>query len=447
MVRLRVRSRDDRWRMLVKALACWISLGGLLFGCGGGSADKTAKPRDAGADASKDAGTAPSKAADPCLGAGLQFDGKSDCDVVRCPELHCECPTSVDAGVVSATERLEFHACVQGQGCVDNVDCKVACSAGARLERMACQTRLSTPGAACSSDADCPMGHCRQETAGKYCVDMLACGSDGHCSAGFSCRQRPAAVGETSVATSLGSCSDGTYGAVCYDDAQCKYHWCNGQTCSGGRTSDQCKSDDNCASGLCRLPEGASAGSCVSGERGASCLDDSDCSSGLHCSQSTCYSGEVGQNCDAPEDCQSKLCVGNVCRGGELGSVCLEGAHCQSGKCYGGRCVSGGLLSPCGTAADCRDELRCARNVCSDGSAGSPCYSTSDCAVRSCVRGSCRAGVNGDICEAPEDCESGRCANPAGVEPGECTSGAKGSYCIGSLNCESASCSPQGTCN
>jgi hypothetical protein len=448
VVRLFVRSRDDRLRMLVRALVWWVCMAGLLLGCGGGSSGTAVTPRDAGVDASIDAAVTPVATADPCLRSGLHFDGKSECDVVRCPELRCDCQAGTDAGVL--VEALEFHACAPGQGCVDSVDCKVACSASARLERMACLTRLSSPGAACTSDVDCVTGHCRQESAGKYCVDMLACGVDGHCSAGHSCRQPAGTVdddGAPGVATSLGSCSDGSYGAACYEDSQCKYRLCSGQTCAGGRTSDPCKADDHCASGFCRLAEGTSTGSCVSGERGASCLDDADCSSELHCTQGTCYSAAIGQTCDGPDDCQSKLCVTGVCRGGELGSVCLESTHCQSGICYGARCVSGGLLSPCAVSADCRNELRCARSVCSNGAAGSPCSTASDCDVRACVRGSCRAGVNGDICEAPEDCQSNRCANPAGVEPGECTSGASGSYCIGNSSCESGSCSPQGTCN
>jgi len=417
-----------------------IALCALLLGCGGTAAPAGMGPRDAGPDASRSVDAAlPLSAADPCLSAGFHFDGKSDCDVVRCPELTCKCPGA-------GSETLTFEACVRGQGCVDRVDCQVACSTSARLSRMACQTRLTSPGAACSGDSDCSTGHCRQESAGKLCVDLLGCAEDAHCSTGFTCRVSPGAL-DAGVASALGSCSNGSQGSVCYEDAQCKYKLCSGNACAGGRVSDACKADEQCASGFCRTSTGNTSGYCVSGERGAGCSDDGDCGSGLHCSEGACYGSGIGQACDGSSDCESGLCIANVCRGGEPGSVCLEDAHCKAGVCSSGRCVSGGVLSPCAEAADCNSGLRCARQVCGDGSAGAPCSSDADCKVRACVRGTCRAGALGDICDAADDCESNRCADPAGVDPGECTSGAQGSRCVSPSNCTSASCSPQGTCN
>jgi hypothetical protein len=422
----------------------------LFVSCGGDDAHPgSTRDGGIGSGTRDDAGAVSVKASDPCLSSGYYFDGKSDCDVVRCPELSCKCTSSTSDAGPAISETVSLHACVPGRGCVARVDCASVCDPTARLPRLACEQRLASTGAACKSDQDCVTGHCREETSGMLCVDMLGCGSDGHCSAGFTCRFDPSSLdAKTKQPNALGSCSNGAYQSVCYTDAQCKYHKCSGNRCSGGRDNDPCESDAQCASGFCRIAAGSmSNGSCVSGAVGGSCIDDQDCSSGLHCTSGTCYSAAVGQACDGASDCASGLCVSSVCRGGEPGSVCQEDAHCKQGVCAGGLCVSGGLLSPCYEAADCKNGLRCARQVCTDGSAGSPCGVDADCTVRACVRETCSAGENGAVCEAPDDCQSNRCADPAGVEPGVCTSGDPGSPCVYAQNCASMSCSAQGKCN
>jgi hypothetical protein len=449
--RRELRTSEGAARMTVRTAAAVFGLVSALaagsVSCGSDAGSNAGKPgRDGGSAGDEDAGFADAKPSDPCLTAGYHFDGKSDCDVVRCPELSCECPAN---GTTTAANTLTLHACVRGEGCVDRVDCKRICDPNAGLDQVACQQRLASAGASCSTDHDCVTGHCRAESVGKICVDMLGCGSDGHCSAGFACRFNPGSVdAKTGLPSSLGNCSDGMLDSVCYAAAQCKYASCDGNRCSGGRVDDACESNANCASGFCRkLNTSTGGGSCVSGERGGSCADDGDCSSGLHCTSGACFSSTVGQECDAPADCASGICVSSLCRGGEPGSVCLEDAHCKTGVCANGQCASGGLFSPCSDATDCKAGLRCARQVCTDGSAGSPCSSDADCTVLACVRGTCSSGANGDTCDAPDDCQSQLCADPAGVEPGECTSGAKGSPCIYAQNCLSASCTPQGLCN
>ena len=442
--------------MIVRAgvlLLSFVLLGSPIASCGKDAGKNLGKPAhdgSSGAGDPDDAGLPAATASDPCLTAGYHFDGKSDCDVVRCPDLSCECPVPATTTTLQLPpETISLHACVQGRGCVVRADCSLICDSTARLNRLACQERLRSTGAGCSSDHDCVTGHCREESVGTICVDMLGCGDDGHCSAGSRCRFEPGSIDKaTGAPTSLGSCSDGASGSVCYADEQCTYHKCAGNRCAGGRDNDACDSNANCASGFCRITSTSTgSGYCVSGERGGSCADDGDCGQGLHCTSGACFSSTVGQACDEASDCASGLCVSSLCRGGEAGSVCQEDAHCLAGFCVGGLCVSGGLFSPCSDAGDCSSGLRCAYQVCSDGTAGSPCSIDTDCAVRACVRYACSAGDNGNVCDAPDDCQSNRCADPAGVEPGECTSGAKGSHCINDQNCVSSSCSLQGTCD
>ena len=114
----------------------WIALCGLGLvigpGCGddAGSAEGNGGPnRDGGVTGEPDAFYPVVEASDPCSVAGYVFDGESDCDVVRCPELSCECePAQVaDAGasfVPLPAEQITLSACVPARGCLSLVDCE-----------------------------------------------------------------------------------------------------------------------------------------------------------------------------------------------------------------------------------------------------------------------------------------------------------------------------------
>lgn len=390
---------------------------------------------------------------DPCQVAGYYFDDKSDCDVVRCPTLTCKCPSTTPAKAGEAPpppEEVTLNACVSGKGCLTLADCTRVCDPTLKLTQSACEERIQGAGSeACTANADCGGGECREESIGKLCVNDLHCAEDGHCGAGFVCRFDPATLDpKTDFPTALGTCSDGGKGSVCYADRDCKYGLCNGSRCNGGLEGEPCGMDSQCASGFCRKSSPTDAsGSCVSGKQGGSCADDGDCASALHCWNGTCQTGEVGQFCDTDDQCDSKICVSQRCRGGEPGSTCQDDADCLAGVCAGFQCTSGGLFAPCYEATDCKTGLRCARGMCTDGSKGSPCSAATDCTTIACVRGTCTDGANGAPCDAPSDCTSKRCADPAGVEVGQCTSGAKGSVCLYAQDCISGSCSISGSCN
>lgn len=432
---------------------------GAANGCGDdgvSSADAGDEPHDGGAGGS-DGGFFPSAdPTDPCAVAGYVFDGESACDVVRCPELTCECGAieGADAGEPREPYEITLSACVPGAGCLERADCKRVCDRELELSRQACEERIAWAGAqSCESDDDCAGGTCRDERVGSVCIDGLRCGEDGHCGAGFACLFDPSALDGDMRPTSLGTCANGRGGSRCYDDEDCLFGKCASQVCTAGAEGEQCTSDSNCASELCRitgtaaLPTGTvEIGSCTSGEQGGACSDDGDCHVGLHCTGSVCFSNQVGQSCERDEQCASGTCVASRCRGGEPGSQCEDDGDCTSGLCAGYRCASGEALSPCFEANDCRAGLTCIGTLCSDGSALMPCSTDADCTVLACVSGICSAGEDGARCDADDDCMSQRCADPAGADRGACTSGEPGAVCFYDLNCVSGSCAFSGVC-
>jgi hypothetical protein len=413
------------------------------LGCGtDASRGSPATAPDGGTDGSgaqqADSGIPAAPPSDPCGSVGYRFDGSSDCSVVRCPKVTCECPP--ESG--SATgETLTLTTCVPDRGCLTGIDCKRACDPAARATREVCQQRIAAAGSQrCHDDSDCTLGTCREESVGKICIDTLSCSENGHCGAGFECRMDPKATSPTT-----GACSSRKQGSVCYMDSDCAYGRCSGNRCNGGLEGETCTTSSQCQSGICRTGS-TSTGSCVSGKPGTSCTEDAQCLSGLHCGGGTCASGSVGQPCETDGECDSKICALSLCRGGEPGSMCETDSDCLKGLCAGSYCTSGSVNAPCYEAADCKTGLRCARQVCTDGTKGSPCSADTDCSTIGCVRGACSDGTNGSVCDADDECQSKRCADPAGADPGECTSGAKGARCISASDCVSNSCTAAGSC-
>jgi hypothetical protein len=436
------------WSRIAIAIVAVVPL--FVFGCGKDDEPNRSDPAAGGAGPAGGAGGASFypvvDAADPCLTAGLSFDGESDCDVVRCPEFVCECPSRepVDPGDPPLPPvELVLGGCAPEAGCLERVDCARACDTNLELTLAVCEARVAYVQVEhCNEATDCVVGECRDESIGSVCVDTVPCSEDGHCGAGFKCLFDPDWLdSETDLPTAPGSCADGEEGSLCYENDDCAYGTCSGERCTGGDDGDACEFNRNCASGRCRIDDAAGAtGICVDGAVGSSCLEDDDCVDGAYCVSGTCATGEEGQPCETDEHCESGICVSARCSEGGLGAWCEDDADCTDAHCVGMRCVSGEALAPCVEADDCEGGLRCVRSLCVDGSVGSPCSSADDCTVLACVGGICRDGSEGSVCEADADCEGGHCANPAGVEPGECTSGESGAFCIYASHCESGVC-------
>lgn len=445
-----------RWAGRGLSGKCALGVAALLIALVSNCKEQTDTPSQpvasGGTSALPDGGTAfpVVEASDPCDRAGLRFDGESDCNVVRCPELICECPEVKDADgvVITSAVELTLSACAPGAGCISEASCSRICDSALTLQRQACDARIQQA-PTCETDDECPGGQCRQESVGSICIEAMGCSEDGNCSTGSACLFDPSSLDpQTTLPTTLGSCSAGQAGDRCYQNNDCIFGNCQGNSCSGGADSDSCQFNTNCASGFCRITDETSmTGYCTSGERGGGCTDDGDCAAGLHCLSGTCFGNGVGEACAEDAQCMSQSCIAGRCRAGEPGSLCDLNADCTTGYCVSSYCVSGDLLSPCVEGDDCQQGLTCVGGVCSDGAVGSPCSTVTDCETLACVRGSCTDGENGFECDYDTDCASSRCARPAGATVGECTNGQQGAVCMSFEDCISGDCGVQGVCN
>jgi len=166
-------------------------------------------------------------------------------------------------------------------------------------------------------------------TAGKACVDGLACGANGECE---SC----GGSGELCCGTSCNSAS-----LVC-ESGECKPCGGSGQNCC---SSDKCNDGLTCSSGTCKKECGRSGQDCCS--TGSAC----ESGSGLTCQSGTCKPKPCG---GSGQDCCSS------------GAACSSGLTCQSGSCKKpAEPVCGGLLAKCCAGANpCDPVFACIGGFC-----------------------------------------------------------------------------------
>jgi hypothetical protein len=181
-----------------------------------------------------------------------------------------------------------------------------------------------------------------------------------------------------------------------------------------------CATDDQCASGMCRLVNDPSSWFGIASE----CVG---CDPGL--GASACIPGE---SCGVGRAGSRVLHVPVTCvatAGHAIGEQCISGAECGSGVCNSFVCSSCGSSAPCSGGELCELAYEQGPRVCSPNghlrSFDEPCVSDDDCASNRCRGPERKQCGDGRVCSTPEQC-------PVldGLAPGECLStGIQGGRC------------------
>jgi hypothetical protein len=318
---------------------------------------------------------------------------------------------------------------------------------------------------ACALALECAQGEtCQGSGSGQVCLPRaLVC--PGACPRNDGCNPDGTCI------PALGLGAECTITSQCASGSRCWYVG-NGPTkqCTAlGVQGEDCKTDDDCATGLgCSFEE--AEGKCAPLAQENQRCTNLSCRPDLHCSldesgtQEVCRTmaaGDVGSycnveaanpkcnadlKCDTDYKCKKPAALGQSCRGVFVPFTCEAGAFCASDdKCHsvtpavGEPCQDLGLYSApegvrCQAGSYCREQ---SGYVCvADTPLGQACDSTRGCANK----GFCGPGGK---CVAPAGLGQS-CANVSG-QPGTCEQG----FCGAGLKCEplvaeGGSCATQG---
>jgi len=375
-------------------------------------------------------------------------EGASACEhtPTNCPAMtpHCndtlnECVECLDAGHCTTPPRLRCSAqgacveCTNSAQCQDLSFCNGQescnfstglCEAGTPPTCPRACFKGSTPGATCTSDADCGAGGRCPGFCFMGPTPGVSCSTDADCGAGGEC----------------GNCSDLRDACV-----QCE----NVSHCSNAL---YCDGPEACSNDLCADAADPDCRECVGGTTpGAACASDGDCDGG-----GTCPTTGAVSYCDEANDrCQS----------------CLSDGHCDDGLfCTADDCTHLGSLNVCNNTPDpwqfCDDRVFCngaeqcntlntgctdppdvtCQKTCFLGPApGSNCTSDVNCGTGGKCLGFCSENFGGCVqCEVNATCVDGLFCN--GTE----TCNANGQCVAGTApNCVPFGTPPcsEGTCN
>lgn len=399
------------------------------------------------------------------------------------PEPYCggsgfcvQCETSLqcqDGSFCTGTE-----TCDTGSGqCQDapNVNCAKTCFRG------------PTPGATCTTDANCGAGGNCVGFCSELRLKCVQCEDNADCDNGVFCDGAESCVNDVCVVNPppvckrcVGGANDGSgcqtnadcpgspagtcTGAtsfcdeandrcnVCLNDAQCAdslsctldqcTHYTNGlnlcnniqddSICDDGLT---CNGQEHCNASLTGCVAGTPLScvkSCFRGfNAGAACSIDSQCGS-------SCEGGvNPGISCTSDSNC-GKACIG----GGPTGDPnadgwpCLSASDCISSVCGQGLCVPGKCVGLCseafGGCVDCEVNAPCSDNLFCDG--------TETCSVN----GTCLAGSRVDCSSLVTACSDGTCSE----SQDRCVSIAvnNNDSCVGPDHCSAAFKCSNGSC-
>ena len=394
-------------------------LGGKCVGCG----DGTPCPF----------GTYCSFGASDVLSSCLRSRGNGDsCSSYgQCISWYCEYSTRTCQGCryneechTRICEAGFCNECIPGtsHGCVSNQ----FCTSGTGTPR--CRTLLPL-GSQCSENGECASTQCHIHLCGE-------CTEDSHCEAFQFCNSRRASGSRCEAKKSNG--------VTCNGDNECRYGYCNGETCGDCALDSDCNSGFYCGYGDQFLPQIVHL--CV-----ATLSTNNGCSRNEMCQSAICTAGHC-RECSGDDQCSSdQYCelkgvnTKNRCFAKKtLGSACGGDTQCISSHCSNRKCVQCLSDSECSTGQFCKLENSAADDyqLCASLPAnGAECSVDGECASSHCVNNICGECAMDGQCVTDEFCNTER------------TSGARcsakkaiGNTCNRNEKCESAICT-RGYCS
>jgi len=329
---------------------------------------------------------------------------------------------SAFAGACGSDDAEELRRAKLAEGCLLNTDCNSPLVCAFRK----CHTE-------CNEQRDCPDGELCVPTDKPFKVCMFEseqqCDFNSQCPERFKCvfgKCRPECKTAKDCvpdqACAEGSCAvqaevDENGRLINSQDASpvgnsCVYHSdCEGELkCIGGACLPECKTGEDCASGVCSatgscvtgVPDGgAGPGACANGVKDSA---ESDVDCGGACG--AC----AGAACTKPSDCASHVCTAQKCSAPSCGDGLQNGTESDI-DCGGTSCPKCPAPKGCWTASDCA-EGKCAAGTCTTPGCTDGTKSGNETDI-DCGGGQCSPCADGKGCGANADCSSGACVAKA----------------------------------
>lgn len=257
------------------------------------------------------------------FGAGTSLSG--DAALVGAP-----------AGILDAAYAFDRGACTVDSGCCSlDSDCPLGTYCPSY---GVCQAKLASA-APCSADGACGSGHC----VDGVCCDSTCAGSCEACSAaltgGLSGTCLPIPAGQD---PKDGCDVDPGYPRSCGADGTCDGNGaCASVAPAGTVCGDAVCADDSVSGQLCD-----GSGSCIT--------------STLPCSPYHCNGDACGNSCRTDEDCAVGLCAGGMCTTQKPpGEPCTLASDCRDGRCVDGFCCDSACDGACQACGEPGMEGQC----------------------------------------------------------------------------------------
>ena len=313
------------------------------------------------------------------------------------------------------------NECIPGtsQGC----DSNQFCTSGTGTPR--CRTLLPL-GSQCSENGECASTRCHIHLCGE-------CTEDSHCETFQFCNSRRASGSRCEAKKSNG--------VACNGDNECRYGYCNNETCGDCALDSDCNSGLFCGYGDPIFPQFQLCVTTLS--IGNKCDRNEMCQSAI-CSGGYCSECTKDDQCSSDQYCELKGAKENRCFAKKIiGTECGGDAECTSSHCSNRKCVQCLSDSECLIGQFCKlanpaadDYQLCA----SPAANGAQCFVDGECASTHCINNICGE------CAMDSQCATGEFCNTERSSGTRCDAKkTNGVRCGGSNECENGHCSDR-TC-